>query len=224
MLTGIAVTVCLSPAILPGWPSSQAASLQCPVHIVGLEHAVPGLTPVGVFPDAYQPQQRLVTLHEIPTVLSVSPNHGPIVGGTFVTVLGAHFESAASVRFGAAAAEAIVVSSPSTLTCLTPAHAPGLVSVFLSNDGVRESELVDAFTFEPPLFAGGPGSLPTPGVSAPSRALGSARASSASVMPPPSRGRPARGAGGAPGLSRPGRGAGQPSIVVEFYIDGDKVS
>lgn len=136
MLTGITVTV-----IIASSPVTVSAL------VIGLEHAVPGITAAGVFPDAHQPQQRLLTLHAIPTVLSVSPDHGPAIGGTAVTVTGTYFEATADCLFDGVAATAVVVVNSTTLTCITPEHAPGLVSISVSNDGVHYSELAAAYTY-----------------------------------------------------------------------------
>jgi len=37
------------------------------------------------------------------------------------------------VTFGGVAATSVVVTSTTTLTCVTPAHAPGLVNVIVNN-------------------------------------------------------------------------------------------
>ena len=56
-----------------------------------------------------------------PTVSSVSPNSGPVAGGTAVTITGTNFAAGATVKFGATAATNVVVVSSTSITATTPA-------------------------------------------------------------------------------------------------------
>ena len=67
-----------------------------------------------------------------PTVSSVSPASGPPTGGTNVTITGSDFYSVSSVTIGGVAATAVVVVSPTSITCTTPAHASGVVNVVVT--------------------------------------------------------------------------------------------
>lgn len=64
-----------------------------------------------------------------PTVVSVTPDSGPSVGGTNVTITGTEFSGATTVTFGGTAATNVAVVNPTTITCTTPGRAPGTVSV-----------------------------------------------------------------------------------------------
>jgi pimeloyl-ACP methyl ester carboxylesterase len=83
-----------------------------------------------------------------PAVSSAAPVFGPSGGGTAVTLLGANFTAASTVAFGGAAATAVTFVSPSTLTAVTPAHAPGAVDITVTNPGGESGTLPGGFTYE----------------------------------------------------------------------------
>ncbi|HRJ41138.1 MAG TPA: S8 family serine peptidase [Caldilineaceae bacterium] len=83
-----------------------------------------------------------------PTVTAVSPQRGPIGGGTAVTLSGSNFKAGASVRFGEAVCASVVVVSPNQITCTTPAHFPALVDVTVTNPDGQSGQLLRSFTFE----------------------------------------------------------------------------
>ena len=87
----------------------------------------------------------------VPTVTVVNPATGAETGGTAVTLTGTNFTGAVSVTFGGAAASFTVVSD-SQIDCVTPANAPGLVNVEVTN-GVGSGALANGFNF---LTTGGP--------------------------------------------------------------------
>ena len=58
----------------------------------------------------------------VPTVSSVSPNNGPVAGGTAVTITGTNFAAGATVTFGGTAATNVVVANSTTITATTPAQ------------------------------------------------------------------------------------------------------
>jgi len=65
----------------------------------------------------------------VPAVTSVSPNVGPVGGGTSVTVTGTNFTGATAVRFGATAASSFTVNSATSITATSP---PGTGTVDLT--------------------------------------------------------------------------------------------
>ncbi len=81
-----------------------------------------------------------------PTVSSVSPNSGTIVGGTAVTIAGTNFATGATVKFGTTAATSVVVVDSGTITATTPAHAAGVVTVTVTVSG-QSGSLTNAFTY-----------------------------------------------------------------------------
>lgn len=70
-----------------------------------------------------------------PTATSVAPASAPAAGGDAVTVHGTNFKKSAhpAVTFGGVAATAVVVTSATTITCVTPAHGAGAVDVVVTN-------------------------------------------------------------------------------------------
>lgn len=64
-----------------------------------------------------------------PVVLQLTVTEGSTAGGTAVTVSGKYFASGATVAFGGLYATSVTVVSDQVITCVTPAHTKGLVSV-----------------------------------------------------------------------------------------------
>ncbi len=89
----------------------------------------------------------------VPTVAAVSPNSGPVAGGTKVTITGSGFTGATIVAFGSTSASFIVVSDRS-IKATTPAEALGTVHVTVTTpDGTSATSTADQFTFTPPTVS-----------------------------------------------------------------------
>ena len=83
-----------------------------------------------------------------PGVTSVTPNSGTVNGGTPVVVAGGGFLLGATVTFGGTAATNVVVTSPTQITCTTPAaSATGAVAVTVNNPGGNSGALTNAYTY-----------------------------------------------------------------------------
>lgn len=82
------------------------------------------------------------------SITGLTPNSGPLTGGTTVTVTGAGFQGGATiVRFGQTNGTGVTVVSDSQLTVLTPAAAAnGPVAVSVSNDN-GTAQLPNAFVY-----------------------------------------------------------------------------
>lgn len=61
----------------------------------------------------------------LPTVTGVSPETGPALGGTTVTITGTNLAEATGVDFGSSSATSVVVNSDSSITAVSPAGTPG---------------------------------------------------------------------------------------------------
>jgi len=83
-----------------------------------------------------------------PTISSVLPNSGPVIGGTVVTITGTDFQSGATVTFGQTPA-AVVFSSATQLLATTPAHAQGIVDVIVRNPDTQSATVSGGFTYQP---------------------------------------------------------------------------
>ncbi|MCG3199630.1 MAG: hypothetical protein GHCLOJNM_04154 [bacterium] len=64
-----------------------------------------------------------------PVVTQVEPAMGSPLGGTPVTVHGAHFGTGARVRFGNTAATGVAIVDENTIQCVSPPGGPGAVNV-----------------------------------------------------------------------------------------------
>ncbi len=89
----------------------------------------------------------------IPTVSSVSPNNGPVAGGTAVTITGTNFAAGATATFGGTAASNVIVVSSTQITATTPANSAGAVTVTVSVSG-QSGSLSKGFTYNPAVAIG----------------------------------------------------------------------
>jgi len=76
------------------------------------------------------------------SVSAITPTFGTKNGNTVCTITGVGLSGVTSVTFGGAAAVSVVATATS-ITCITPSHAVGLVDVVVTGVGT----LTDAFTF-----------------------------------------------------------------------------
>jgi hypothetical protein len=110
-----------------------------------------------------------------PTFSSVSPNTGPVTGGTPVTITGTGFQTGATVTFGSVLATNVTVVNATTITAFTPlgpASEQLAVDVVVTNADSTKATGTQAFTYTsvPPavisitpneaLPSGAPGSGP----------------------------------------------------------------
>jgi IPT/TIG domain-containing protein len=86
------------------------------------------------------------SLAATPGVDSASPVTGPIGGGTAVSLVGEGLIGSTGVTFGGGAATSFVVVSDSLITCVSPAHAAGAVTVVVLNPRGNVT-LTNAFTY-----------------------------------------------------------------------------
>jgi hypothetical protein len=77
-----------------------------------------------------------------PVLLSVSPNAGPIAGGTNITIAGNNFQNGATVRIGGVAATNVNVVSSTSITAMTPpTSTAGPVSIVVTNPDTQSGTL-----------------------------------------------------------------------------------
>lgn len=74
-----------------------------------------------------------------PTLSAVAPLMGTTAGGTAVTLTGANYAAGATVSFNGVAATSVVVLNATTITCVTPANAAGVVPVAITVNGVTQT-------------------------------------------------------------------------------------
>lgn len=99
------------------------------------------------------------------SITSVSPNSGPVAGGTTVTITGSNFQSGATANFGGTAAASVTVVNATQVQAVTPAHSGGSVDVTVTNPGGATATLAGGFTFiaPPEVSSISPTSGPTAG-------------------------------------------------------------
>jgi hypothetical protein len=82
----------------------------------------------------------------VPTVTSVSPNNGPLVGGTAITITGTNFAAGATVTIGGTAATNVVVVNATQITATTPAGSAGAATVAVTVNG-QTGNLANGFSY-----------------------------------------------------------------------------
>ena len=85
-----------------------------------------------------------------PTVSSITPSSGPASGGTPVTITGSGFQAGATVSLGGTAATGVSVSSSTTITATTAAHAAGTVNVVVTNPDSQSGTLPSGYSYGNP--------------------------------------------------------------------------
>jgi hypothetical protein len=82
-----------------------------------------------------------------PTISDVSPASGTANGGTAITITGTNFAAGATVSFGGVMATSVQVTSATTITLKSPAHAAGAVTVSVTNLDGQGATLPNGYTY-----------------------------------------------------------------------------
>ena len=85
------------------------------------------------------------TYYDIPTITSINPTSGSILGGTNVTITGTDLANTTNVTFGGITAGFGVVNN-TTVTAITPANLAGLVDVVVTTTA-GSATVADAYTY-----------------------------------------------------------------------------
>lgn len=97
-----------------------------------------------------------ITYLATPTVISVSPNSGPLAGGTYITITGTNFVDPAQVTTGErvvsgstvyASCSSVVVVSSTSITCTTRNWQPGTYDIRLTNGDGQTATGAGLFTY-----------------------------------------------------------------------------
>ncbi|MBB5642526.1 IPT/TIG domain-containing protein [Cryobacterium roopkundense] len=119
--------------------SDTQITVTTPVH-------APGLVNVVVVAPNGNSAPAGFTFIPVPVATSLTPNTGPVTGGTVVTITGTGFTGATAVTIGGVSVPFTFVND-TTITFTTPAHAAGLVPVVVTTPGGASAPL--DFTFTP---------------------------------------------------------------------------
>ena len=100
-----------------------------------------------------------------PSVSAVTPARGRQAGYNAVTITGTGFRADLDVKFGGSAMPSFSLVNDTTITASTPAHAPGVVDVVVTNADGQSGTLTNGFTYLPPPTVTGitPGAGPAAG-------------------------------------------------------------
>ncbi len=82
-----------------------------------------------------------------PTISTVTPNSGPLAGGTTITIIGSGFIPGAVVTIGGISCDTIVFLSTTSLTCVSPIGTLGAKSVIVTNPDNQSATLSSGFTY-----------------------------------------------------------------------------
>lgn len=87
-----------------------------------------------------------------PAISSVFPTSGSTDGGTTVTISGSNFQTSGTttVKFDTTPAASVNVTSASSMTAVTPAHAAGTVAVTVTNPDGQSAVAANAFSYNVP--------------------------------------------------------------------------
>ena len=132
------------------WTSWSVASPRRPVRFLAQaangDNIVALSEDPGVAPTYAAQIRRYAAAPALPTVTAVSPSSGSAAGGTAITITGTNFASGATVTVGGAACSNVVVVSPTSITCTTPARTAGTSSVVVTSGG-QSNAANSLFTF-----------------------------------------------------------------------------
>jgi hypothetical protein len=137
-LSGTSVTVSSSTSLTVTVPAVSTAAT------VDVTVTTPGGSSTTSLNDQYA--------YGAPTVSSISPNAGPIAGGTTVTVHGTSFVKGVAVKFGTVAATSVSVTSSTALTATSPSVGSATtVDLTVANPaGTSATSLQDLYAFGAP--------------------------------------------------------------------------
>ena len=88
------------------------------------------------------------TYETTPTVTNVSPNYGPLVGSTSVTITGTGFLGASAVNFGSTSALSYTVNSSTQITATSPPGSGTVDITVTTPQGTSTTSSADEFTYE----------------------------------------------------------------------------
>ncbi len=150
----LAMTVNSTPAGLTATAGSDPASGAPMIRSISgkgifyLRSAVAGNFSINITSSGVTSSSRNVQVRNLtPTVGGLTPSSGPIAGGTPVTIAGTNFIAGTSVRFENAVCTSIQIVSSTSITCVTPPHAQGVVEVFVTPPFAADGSNPDGYTY-----------------------------------------------------------------------------
>ncbi|MFE7837761.1 IPT/TIG domain-containing protein [Streptomyces sp. NPDC057474] len=108
-------------------------------------------------------QVVLFTYVTAPSLSGLSPNQGPVSGGTTVTLTGANLSGATAVQFGGVAAASFTVNSSTQITAVAPTRAAGAAAVTVTTPGGTSNALTFTYIAAPSVTGVSPNQGPVSG-------------------------------------------------------------
>ena len=149
--TGLAGTTSLTFGGTPA--SSFTVNSSTSITAIAPAHAAGPVNVVATTPGGSATSVNAYTYLAVPTLNTVTPNSGPIGGGTSVTLTGTGLTGASSVTFGGVSATGWTINSPTQITATIPAGNAGVVNVSVTT-AAGSASLTNAFTYIAPPVAG----------------------------------------------------------------------
>lgn len=140
---GVRVAIGGVPATNVNLVNSTQITVTTPSGAVGVA-PVMVTSPTGSFGGV---SNGFTYLAATPQLTSVAPSEGLLVGGTPTTLTGSGFVVGATVTIGGQPARNVVVTSPTTITAVTPPGVPGSAMVLVTNPGGLITGLATGFTY-----------------------------------------------------------------------------
>ncbi len=149
--TGLTGTTSLTFGGTPA--SSFTVNSSTSITAIAPAHAAGPVNVVATTPGGSATSVNAYTYLAVPTLNTVTPNSGPIGGGTSVTLTGTGLTGASSVTFGGVSATGWTINSPTQITATIPAGNAGVVNVSVTT-AAGSASLTNAFTYIAPPVAG----------------------------------------------------------------------
>jgi hypothetical protein len=123
-----AITVGANPCT--GITGNTAIEVSCT-----LPAGTPGDQTVSVTTPGGTNTSYTYTYFATPTITSVSPDAGPLAGGTPVTITGTYLDNTASIKIGGSDCTGVSGNSSTEVTCTLPTGSAGAQNIVLVNQG-----------------------------------------------------------------------------------------
>jgi|GEM_PF-5238169 len=81
------------------------------------------------------------------TIGTLSPTSGAAAGGTAITIPGTNFYRVVGVTIGGVAVTSLVTVSPTSITCVSGAHAAGAVDVVVTQESTVATTKTTGYTY-----------------------------------------------------------------------------
>jgi IPT/TIG domain-containing protein len=160
--TGATATIGGTPATGVTVVSATSITATTPAHAAGAVDVV--VTNPGGRSGTLTGAFTYTAVSAALTIASLSPNSGPISGGTSVTITGTNFVSGATVRFGSAQASNVTFVSSTSVRADTPAaSSPGSVDVVVTLPGGASATLANGFAYTLQVSGNWAGTTPQTG-------------------------------------------------------------